>query len=277
MLFAMPRKPNIADDLLLNKVVLRPEREHARFPEMLGQPFESFLTPNPANGRTIGGWYFEPQAATGAALRPLALLNPSNRGTKADALDHAAALLDAGCRVLLYDYEGFGDSAGAADVRTLVTDAQAALAWAGDRTIWSDDEPLIVMGLSLGTLVATRLAVLYEHAVRALVLDGAIEPFLALRRSFGPLGAATAEVACSQIPAELDTSLQIQSVTCPVLFVHGENDTIGTLDEARHLISRTKHATLWALEDCDHLDIVCKHPDEYRRRLGRFLALPAVP
>jgi pimeloyl-ACP methyl ester carboxylesterase len=127
------------------------------------------------------------------------------------------------------------------------------------------------MGLSLGTLVATRLAVLHQPAVKALILDGAVEPYRALRRSFGPMGAIVGEVACSQIPDDLNSEKQIQSVACPILFIHGRNDTIGTLEEAQHLASLARDATLWVLEDCDHLDIITKHPAAYRDRLVQFL------
>ncbi len=266
---------NAADELLLNKVVLRPDRKHGRLPGSLGRPFEPFATPNADTGRQVCGWYFpadRPQA--------LALINPPNRGTKAEALDHAAVLLDCGCSVVLYDYQGFGDSPGRADVRTLVGDARGVLAWIRQRQIGQGIDgrstdgrrlALLLLGLSLGSLVAVRMAAA-EPAVTGLVLDGAIEPFRALRRSFGPLGAAVAEVACSQVPPELDTQTQIQSVTCPALFVHGRLDNISTIDDAEHLAGRTKRASLWVLDDCGHLDIISRHRDEYRGRLRQFLA-----
>lgn len=266
------RNTNTADDLLLNKVVLRPDRKHSRFPEMLGRPFESFITPSPVNGISIAGWYF---AADGQSP-PLALLSPSNRGSKADALDHAAILLDAGCSVLLYDYQGFGDSAGLADVRTLTSDAHAALSWAAARGIWSPEQPLVLMGLSLGTLVSVGLAASGRYAVKAMALDGATEPYRALRRSFGPLGAVVAEVACAQIPDELNTQKQIETVACPVLFVHGRSDSISTIDDLEYLVGRTKNPSLWILDDCDHLDIIEKHRDEYREQLRLFLGNASV-
>lgn len=271
------RKPNIADDLLLNKVVLRPEQEHARFPEMLGRPFESFLTTSDANGQAVAGWYFaadSPSERDGP--RRLALLSPSNRGTKADALDHAAVLLDCGCDVLLYDYQGYGDSTGLADVRTLTADAQAVLSWASQRDIFGTGQRLVLMGLSLGTLVAIHLAAVHGQSVEALVLDGAVEPFRALRRSFGPLGAAVAEVACSQVPDDLNAERHIRAVTCPILFIHGRNDTISDLAEAQHLAGLAANATLWVLDDCDHLDIIARHRREYQDRLHLFLDVPSA-
>ena len=260
------RKSNVSEELLLNKVVLRPEKTHGRPAESLGRPFEPFLATDAQTGLAISGWYFP-------ADKPatVALINPSNRGTKAEALDHAALLLACGCSVLLYDYPGFGDSAGLADVRTLAGSARAVLDWARQKGLLPDGAKLFMVGLSLGSLVAIHLAAANRMRVAGLLLDGAIEPLRALRRSFGPLGAAVAEVACSQVPPELLCEQQIQSVTCPVLFVHGRLDTIGTVEEMQELAGCAKHATLWILDDCDHLDIITKHRDEYRRQLQQFL------
>lgn len=259
------RKTNVCDELLLNKVVLRPDKAHARPPESLGQPFEPFTARSEHNDRAIAGWYFPAETP-----RAIALVNSPNRGTKAEALDHAAMLLDCRCSVLLYDYQGFGDSEGLADVRPLLADARGVVAWARHRGILTDATPLLLVGLSLGTLVAIRLAADPLPAC-ALLLDGAVEPRRALRRSFGPLGALIAEVACSQIPDDLNSEKHIQSVPCPTLLVHGRNDEISTVQDAEHLASRSRNATLWVLEDCAHLDAVVRHRDEYRQRIESFL------
>ncbi len=296
---------SLSGELLLNKVVLRPDKTHRRPPESLGRPFEVFATANTDTGRQVCGWYFPVDRPCAVAL-----VNPHNRGTKAEALDHVAVLLDCGCSVVLYDYQGFGDSPGRADVRTLVGDARGVLAWLRQRQIFPTDEgrgaprrppaaslaelgtpqgactvrqctggylphgrppPLLVLGLSLGSLVAIRMAAI-DPTVSGLVLDGAIEPFRTLRRSFGPLGAPVAEVACSQVPPELDSRSQIQSVACPTLFVHGRLDNISTFDDVEYLAVRTKRATLWILADCGHLDAISRHREEYRQRLRQFLA-----
>lgn len=284
------RKTNVNEELLLNKVVLRPEKGHCRGPETVGRPFERFEAASAYNGQMVAGWYFP-----GEPGRAVALVNPSNRGTKAESLDHVAVLLECGCGVVVYDYQGFGDSPGLADVRTLVGDGRGVLEWARRRGVFSGsggrpandageagaaedpprDTPLLVVGLSLGSLVAVRLAA-DSPAVAGLVLDGAIEPFRALRRSFGPLGAVIAEVACSQVPDELNTEKQIQSVGCPVLLVHGRCDRISAVEDAEHLAGRAKGANLWVLDDCDHLDIISLHRDAYRRRLEQFLEALAV-
>jgi pimeloyl-ACP methyl ester carboxylesterase len=338
------RKTNVCDELLLNKVVLRPDKAHARLPGSLGRPFEPFTARSEYNGRAISGWYFPTEQP-----KAVALINSSNRGTKAEALDHAAMLLDCSCSLLLYDYQGFGDSEGLADVRTLVGDARGVLEWARLRGVLKEREqpwscngagpchperaqdhaarsvtlqtladkppvapinsygksiaadnaamapgrstpansagvapesvalgsPLLVVGLSLGSLVAVRLAA-DPLPVCALVLDGAVEPFRALRRSFGPLGAVVAEVACSQVPDDLNSEKHIRSVTCPTLFVHGRNDDISTVEDAAYLAGRSQHASLWVLDNCGHLDIITRHRNEYRRRVEPLLTKPAV-
>jgi pimeloyl-ACP methyl ester carboxylesterase len=246
--------------------VLRPDKAHGRSPQSLGRPFEPFTAVSQYSSRPISGWHFP-----SGLPRAVALINSSNRGTKAQALDHAAMLLECNCSVLVYDYQGFGDSGGLANVRTLAGDARGVLAWATQRGILTDATRLMVVGLSLGSLVAIHLAA-GNAAVHALVLDGAVEPFRALRRSFGPLGAVVAEVACSQVPEDLNSEKHIQAVTCPTLFVHGRGDDISTVEDAEYLASRTKNASLWVVEDCGHLDIITHHRDPYRLRIEALLA-----
>lgn len=260
-------KPNVCADLVLNKVVLRPERAHRRTPTSLGLRAESFEACSEHNGQPIHGWHLPPDGSA----RAVALLNPPNRGTRAEALDHAALLVECGCHVVLYDYQGFGDSPGLADVRTLVGDARGVLAWARQHGILADEGKLVLVGLSLGSLVAIHLAARGEPVPAALVLDGAVEPFRALRRSFGPLGAVVAEVACTQVPPELDSLRQLGSVPCATLFVHGSEDSIGTAEEVALLVAATPHASLWLQEGCGHLDIIGPHRVAYGQRLKLLL------
>jgi len=264
--------PSVCEELLLNKYVLRPGKEHRRRPETLGRAFEPFAAESLYNRESIAGWYFPVDERANV----VALLHPPNQGTKAEALPQAELLLALGCSVLLYDYQGFGDSGGLADVRTLLGDAEGVLAWAEAAGIVTPQTRLIAVGLSLGSLVAIGLAAHLPDRFAALVLEGAVEPLRALRRSFGPLGAAIAEVACAQVPAELRSETQIEQVRCPILFVHGQEDQVSVLGEAEYLASRAQNPTIWTAPGCGHLDIVATHKTHYLHRLREFLVSAEV-
>ena len=200
------------------------------------------------NGHSISGWYFPTEQP-----KAVALINSSNRGTKAEALDHAAMLLDCSCSVLLYDYQGFGDSEGLADVRTLIGDARgvldlgAANATACPATRTCNPQPRMhphsehcphrqpgradSACAASGPCAAARPRPCSRRRRRTLPRPAA---------QFRPARGGVAEVACSQVPDDLNTEKHIQSVTCPTLFVHGRNDDISTVEDAAYLASRAR-------------------------------------
>ena len=95
------------------------------------------------------------------------------------------------CRVLLFDYRGFGENAGAPTESGLTLDARAARDYLLTRGEVSPDR-LVYFGESLGSAVATTLAA--EHAPRALILRS---PFT----SFVDMGAHSLSMAARDVAA----------------------------------------------------------------------------
>ncbi len=258
----------------INRVVLFPEKHYARLPGTMGLAFRQKTTIN--QGQPLSCWLIEPAPATGdaslAARPPTVLINHSNRGNMSEGLDHAALFSRLGCWTVSYDYQGFGDSGGKPDVSTLASDAQAVLDAIDE---WS--EPVasvgcVVVGLSLGTLVAVALANQCPERIAGLILEGTIDPHAELREKFGALGAPVAEVVCSQIPQELTTSRSISNVRCPTLFVHAGKDAVATPALAGKLFdAATCPKQLWLAEDGQHLELIRTHSAEYERRVRSFL------
>lgn len=91
------------------QLVLHPSRTVATTPASLGLAFnEVHLFASPSGEPQLFGWLI-PAATTSA---PTALLLHGADGSIADALPSARTLHDAGLNVLLFDYRGFGRSAG---------------------------------------------------------------------------------------------------------------------------------------------------------------------
>jgi len=204
---------------------------------------------------------------------PAAIVSPTNQGTRAEALPQARLLLEAGCStVLLYDYQGFGESQGQADVRTLLGDAMGVLDWLDSTVGLSACSGLVAFGVSLGSLVATALAAALPGRFSVLILEAVVEPFSVLRSSFGPLGAPIAEIACSQIPAELNILEQAKHIKCPVLVAHAAADRISPPDQARSIFRLFRNAVLWQAEGCGHLEITQKCYRQYLTATRTFLS-----
>jgi len=258
----------------INRVVLFPEKAYARRPEALG------LSWRPKTVRSqqqrLACWLIEPASAPAPNRSephpPTVLINHANKGNMADALDHAALFSRLGCWVVLYDYQGFGQSAGQADVDTLANDAAAVL-----EALDTWPEPVrsagcVVVGLSLGTLVAVALANRMPERVAGLILEGTVDPHAELREKFGPLGAVMAEVVCAQIPDELATSRTIRHVRCPTLFIHAEDDPIATVALSSRLIEAARcPKQVWLAPQGGHLELIRTQPQEYERRVRAFL------
>lgn len=96
-----------------------------------------------------------------------------NAGNLTHRIDHATALKQAGCSVLVIDYRGYGKSDGVPTEKGLYLDAQAGYEWI--KAAGFSGRQIVLHGESLGTAVGTELASRCECA--ALVLES---PFASL-------------------------------------------------------------------------------------------------
>ena len=249
----------------INDFVLFPERAVTATPGQSGLACEPIAVRNAA-GHTITGWLILPP--DGAAPRGTILISHGNAGNVGAFLPWAKVLAEAGYAAALYDYQGYGDSEGEADVNSLVPDARAVIDWLGDHGRLADGR-LGLLGLSLGTLVSVRLAGEFD-AVAAVYLEGALIPGDELKRKFGVLGAPVAWVLVRQIPDELDTGTQIARVKCPLLFVHSAHDEVTSLEGARELFDRAPGPKQWIeAPHCAHLTPIFDWPD-YGATVAKF-------
>jgi fermentation-respiration switch protein FrsA (DUF1100 family) len=158
-----------------------------------------------------------------AAGRPLVLFFSGNGGHRAYRIPEASVLNHAGADVFLFDYRGYGDNAGEPSEQSLAADASFVWRYATDERRVSPDR-IILYGESLGGAVAARLAAETCSA-------GAPPAGLIVRSSFSSL-ADVAQHHYPLLPVKLlleehyASVEQISHVTCPILILHGQNDTI---------------------------------------------------
>ena len=134
--------------------VYQPTRTLAARAEALGRPFEEARFAA-RDGTWLHGWFFP--AAADSPRRHLAVLHcHGNGGNLSHRLDVAEALLETGVNVLLFDYRGYGLSAGRPSEEGTYLDAEAAHAWLVARGFAASN--IIAFGESLGGGVAAELA-----------------------------------------------------------------------------------------------------------------------
>ena len=198
-------------------------------------------------------------------------------GEHAGRYDHVAvALAGAGAVVYAADYPGHGRSGGEraliSDVDDLVADTERVVAYAADE---HPSLPLVLIGHSLGGIVATRYGQIHGPGLAALVLSGPaiggnpdllgmvalpeipdvpIDPAWLSRdpevgRRYaadplvyhGPFKRATLEaLVCAVQQVATGGSLG----DLPTLWVHGELDPLAPLHQAREAIERIRGSAL---------------------------------
>ena len=169
-----------------------------------------------------------------------------NGGNLSHRPGHLREMAAAGSAVLIFDYRGYGKSAGRPSERGLYRDAEAAY----DYLITTGYRPdqIVVHGESLGSAVAADLA--SRRPCAGVVLEC---PFTSLRAE----AAALVPVAGPLFVSGFDTLQKICTVHAPLLIIHGDRDSVVPYAMGRELFEAANEPkTFWTAEGADHTDIV---------------------
>ncbi|MBM4048596.1 MAG: alpha/beta fold hydrolase [Planctomycetes bacterium] len=224
---------------------LFPSREIAYHPGKLGLRYETVGFEN-KKGKRLHGWFIPAQPirqggqAAGASAAGAILVCHGNAGNVGYFLDYPFFLARSNFHVLLFDYQGFGQSAGRASVRALQGDVESALAYLLSRGD-VDRRRVALLGISLGTAMCLKLAA-HQPDVKALVLEGAFIPKddlyyiydqIAWKAIAWPMSRITHFLFVPRNVSPLDDVRRLDKT--PALFIHGDRDTITSLKSARKL------------------------------------------
>lgn len=208
--------------------------------------------------------------------RPVVLYFGGNAADRSYRLFEIEVLCEAGADVLIFDYRGYGDSAGEPSEEGLARDARAIWRYA---TEIKKIEPrrLVLYGESLGGGVAVRLA--SDLGQKKTELGGLI-----LRSTFNSLSDA-ASCHFRWLPVRwllvdrFASDQCICHITCPLLQLHGRRDTIVPFRLGQQLFAAApeKSATGLAkrfvdLPNADHNDVMETARREVFQALQEFFA-----
>lgn len=211
-----------------------PSREHEAHPGTYGLPYEDLLLAAEDGGRPHA-WFLDAAAPSKSRLplpppleaealslpagpRPVAVMFHGNAGNISHRLDKARALRGMGLSVLLFDYRGYGKSAGRPSERGLYLDGDAAVREAL-RRVGGDARRLVYFGESLGCGVAMEAAL--RNPPGALVLES---PFAST--------AAMGRLVYPWLPADLlvrqrfDNLGKAPGLKTPLLVLHSPQDEV---------------------------------------------------
>ena len=150
-----------------------------------------------------------------------------NAGNISHRLESIELFHRLGVSVFIFDYRGFGQSAGSPTEQGTYLDAQAAWSYL-TQTRALDADGIIVFGRSLGGAIATWLA--SRHTPAILILESTFTSVPAMARRFYPF-----------LPVSLLSRFQynslalVKNLACPLLIAHSRDDEIIPYEEGRQL------------------------------------------
>jgi fermentation-respiration switch protein FrsA (DUF1100 family) len=171
---------------------------------------------------------------------------------------------------LLFDYRGYGRSAGKPDERGTYLDARAARA-ALLREPITDAARLIYLGESLGGAVALALAL--EAPPRGLVLQSTFTSVRDMGRLHYPF------LPPAIVPDAYPSLRRIQELKAPLLVLHGDRDDIVPLSHGQALFAAAPEPKrLRVFPRMGHNDLVVLAGSEYAAAIADWVrSLPPVP
>jgi dipeptidyl aminopeptidase/acylaminoacyl peptidase len=234
---------------------------------------EVFVTPpgvrdvsiETSDGHTLHAWLMGPVDDHAA---PVILHLHWNAGNVSNHSAFSEFLANSGYRVLLVDYRGYGRSEanGRLTRHRLLGDAQHALEWIREQSEF-EASPIGVYGVSLGGAFATAL-VARNDDISALCLTSAFSSWRGVAGDHVPI------LPRLLIGRGLDPEDEIGAVgSCPVLIVHGAEDSIVPERHLEVLASAARRGGV-AVETAlipfgGHNDVPSEYP-EARRAIAEF-------
>ena len=255
-------------DSLERQFIFFPTSDIGQTPADVGLEYDDVYFPTD-DGLMLNGWFIpgpQQEDTTTRANRPTTLLwfhgNGGNMGHRVEdlALFHHLLKVD----TFIFDYRGYGLSEGQPSERGVYRDAQAALAYLKSQPE-VDVDAIVYFGRSLGTAVATELAVSIPPA--GMVLHSpftSIGDLAAILYPFSPLRLLTGK--------RFDSLSRIKDYHGPLLVIHGERDEIIPAELGENLFNGANEPKqLLLLPDAQHNDGLGLAGQQMWQTLGDFL------
>jgi fermentation-respiration switch protein FrsA (DUF1100 family) len=214
--------------------------------DLINSTVASFMraeTIHTSDGLALTAWY----APAKEGQRTIVYIH-GNAGTLGDRHGRVLPYLQRGFGLLLVGYRGYGGNPGEPTETGLYKDGRAHMSWLASQGV-KDDE-MVLYGESLGTAVATQMAI--ERRVAALVLEAPFASILLSARARYPMFAF--DFLIKDKFANID---KIEKIDMPLFVIHGGRDRVTPQRFGRMVFERAREpkAALWPAE-AGHNDLV---------------------
>jgi len=184
--------------------------------------------------------------------------------------DHVAPIYhNLGINLFVADYRGYGCSGGTPTFSNMVADAHH-LFEAFQQLLLGDGHTgnVFLMGRSLGSVPAIELAACYEERIAGLILEGAVASMVKLVTVMG-----FAQDFLGIRDLAFPNIYKIRAVRAPILFLHGESDTLIPLADTQELFDNaaTEDKRIVVVPEADHNDMISLGADLYFGAIRDFI------
>ncbi len=236
-----------------------PTVEH---PGQLGLEYSEHTVVAPGGNR-LGLWYLPAEADRGVVI-----FSTGAAAGMACYLLIPSQLVAAGWSVVIYDYEGFGESEGQATLTVLPDDLAAVLDW----TLANAGHARVtLLGASVGTIPSVTLAAERPEVVNGVVLDGVISLRVEMERWPWSIPSRV-EVNLAQLGPRLMLDEQIRDVTAPVLAIGYGRDEYATSRHLEEILAECPGpVSSYYFDDLGHARGPYRQPETYFALVTAFL------
>lgn len=237
-----------------------PTREISETPQVLNLAYDDIILKT-EDGIELNAWFI-PAPSKEAKSQLTVLFCHGNGGNISHRLDKIAMFCGLGFSVFIYDYRGYGKSEGRASEQGMYRDARAAYQYLVKQEAIAPDA-IIVYGESLGAAAAVDLAA--QAKVGSLILEGAFSSAKDMAKELYPF------LPSFVIQSKLDSLSKMNAVSCPVLFIHSQDDEIVPIELARKLYNVAREPKTFLAIEGDHNFGVINFQEKVRAGIREFV------
>ncbi len=221
------------------------------------QPEDHWFTTE--DGVKLHAWFVRADSSA-----PTLIHFHGNAGNLSHRGEIVRRLKNSGFNVFIFDYRGYGRSEGSPDEEGVYKDGHAAFDYVGQLP-GVDRSSLVLSGTSLGGAVAVDVALHRNPA--AMILESTFS-------SARDVAAAAYPFLPAQffLRTKFDSEAKIRSITIPLLFIHGTDDSIIPIELGRKLYEAANEPKeFYEVRGADHNDVFLVGGSERNERIRKFV------
>ena len=239
--------------------IFHPSAEIVQTPRQAGLQFQDLYFTT-ADGVRLNGWFIPHRDA-----RATLVWFHGNAGNISHRVENIKLLHDkVKINIFIFDYRGYGRSAGSVSEEGTYRDGAAALDYVSQQ-LGVEAKNLIIFGRSLGAAVAAEMAL--RFACRGLILE---TPFTSIRDMAQTVFPALPIGALLQ--TRFDVLEKVAKVKVPLLVLHGDRDDLVPYEHGKKVFAAARAPKeFYTINGAKHNDTYLVGGDAYFERLRGFI------